>query len=299
MDTAANIKEWIGDLFEGAVPSVHPMDVVEIIIIAIFFYYILVWIKNTRAWMLLRGILVVVVFFIIAGILQMSTILWLGDKLLSVVLVAIVVVFQPELRHALETIGRTNLLKSLITMGFGKNRDDRFSDKTVTELVRASFDMGAVKTGALIVVEKDVQLTEYERTGIPVDAILTRQLLINIFEKNTPLHDGAIIVRGDRVVSATCYLPLTDNLDLSKDLGTRHRAAVGISEVSDSLTIVVSEETGKVSVAQDGRLLHDLSEEELTAKLVELQHPEGPSRSPKVSKGPAEAGPTDGEEAHQ
>ena len=106
MDTAANIKEWIGDLFEGAVPSVHPMDVVEIIIIAIFFYYILVWIKNTRAWMLLRGILVVVVFFIIAGILQMSTILWLGDKLLSVVLVAIVVVFQPELRHALETIGR-------------------------------------------------------------------------------------------------------------------------------------------------------------------------------------------------
>ncbi len=299
MDTAANIKEWIGDLFEGAVPSVHPMDVVEIIIIAIFFYYILVWIKNTRAWMLLRGILVVVVFFIIAGILQMSTILWLGDKLLSVVLVAIVVVFQPELRHALETIGRTNLLKSLITMGFGKNRDDRFSDKTVTELVRASFDMGAVKTGALIVVEKDVQLTEYERTGIPVDAILTRQLLINIFEKNTPLHDGAIIVRGDRVVSATCYLPLTDNLDLSKDLGTRHRAAVGISEVSDSLTIVVSEETGKVSVAQDGRLLHDLSEEELTAKLVELQHPEGPSRSPKGSKGPAEAGPTDGEEAHQ
>ena len=169
----------------------------------------------------------------------------------------------------------------------------------MTELVRASFDMGAVKTGALIVVEKDVQLTEYERTGIPVDAILTRQLLINIFEKNTPLHDGAIIVRGDRVVSATCYLPLTDNLDLSKDLGTRHRAAVGISEVSDSLTIVVSEETGKVSVAQDGRLLHDLSEEELTAKLVELQHPEGPSRSPKGSKGPAEAGPTDGEEAHQ
>ncbi len=299
MDTAANIKEWIGDLFEGAVPSVHPMDIVEIIIIAIFFYYILVWIKNTRAWMLLRGILVVVVFFIIAGVLQMSTILWLGDKLLSVVLVAIVVVFQPELRHALETIGRTNLLKSLITMGFGKNRDDRFSDKTVTELVRASFDMGAVKTGALIVVEKDVQLTEYERTGIPVDAILTRQLLINIFEKNTPLHDGAIIVRGDRVVSATCYLPLTDNLDLSKDLGTRHRAAVGISEVSDSLTIVVSEETGKVSVAQDGKLIHDLSEEELTQRLVTLQHPEGSSRPQKGTKASAEAGQTDGEEAHQ
>lgn len=296
MDTAANIKAWIADLFEGTVPSVHPMDGVEIIIIAIFFYYILVWIKNTRAWMLLRGILVVVVFFIIAGILQMSTILWLGDKLLSVVLVAIVVVFQPELRHALETIGRTNLLKSLITMGFGKNRDDRFSDKTVTELVRASFDMGAVKTGALIVVEKDVQLTEYERTGIPVDAVLTRQLLINIFEKNTPLHDGAIIVRGDRVVSATCYLPLTDNLDLSKDLGTRHRAAVGISEVSDSLTIVVSEESGKVSVAQDGKLIHDLSEEELTAKLIALQHPEGAGkRAAKAFEGRN----GNGEEAHQ
>ncbi len=275
MDTVTNIKEWVTDLLEGAVPNIHPMDVVEILIIAIFFYYILVWIKNTRAWMLLRGILVIVIFFIIAGVLQMSTILWLGDKLLSVVIVAIVVVFQPELRHALETIGRTNLLKSFFTMSFGKNRDDRFSDKTVTELVRASYDMGGVKTGALIVVEKEVQLTEYERTGIPVDAILTRQLLINIFEKNTPLHDGAIIVRGDRVVAATCYLPLTDDLALSKDLGTRHRAAVGISEVSDSLTIVVSEETGMISVAENGKLSHDLSEEELTERLTRIQHRDG------------------------
>ena len=133
--------------------------------------------------------------------------------------------------------------------------------------------MAQVKTGALIVVEQDIVLSEYERTGIPVDGIVTSQLLINIFEKNTPLHDGAIIVRGDRVVSATCYLPLSDNLAISKDLGTRHRAAVGISEVSDSLSIIVSEETGAVSAAQDSKLLHDINENQLRELLTHAQTP--------------------------
>jgi diadenylate cyclase len=139
-------------------------------------------------------------------------------------------------------------------------------------MVTACYEMGAVKTGALIVVEKDMQLTEFERTGISLDALVTRQLLINIFEKNTPLHDGAVIVRGDRVVSATCYLPLSDNMALSKDLGTRHRAAVGISEVSDSLTIVVSEETGTVSYAREGRIVRDVKEDELIAELKRIQN---------------------------
>ena len=134
--------------------------------------------------------------------------------------------------------------------------------------------MGAVKTGALIVIENDMQLTEFERTGISLDALVTRQLLINIFEKNTPLHDGAVIVRGDRVISATCYLPLSDNMALSKDLGTRHRAAVGISEVSDSLTIVVSEETGTVSYAREGRIVRDVKEDELIAELKRIQNPD-------------------------
>ncbi|MCR5099070.1 MAG: diadenylate cyclase CdaA [Lachnospiraceae bacterium] len=238
-----------------------------------FFYMILVWIKDTRAYMLLRGIIIVVVFFIVAALLQMNTILWLGEKLVSAGLIALIVVFQPELRAALERLGRSNWMNRLIPVVAGKDVGKRFSDRTLHDLVKASYEMGAVKTGALIVVEKEVQLTEYERTGIEVDALLSRQLLINIFEKNTPLHDGAVIVRGDRVVSATCYLPLTDSMMLSKELGTRHRAAVGISEVSDSVTIVVSEETGKISVATENRLIRDVDAGELTEILTRLQNP--------------------------
>ena len=150
----------------------------------------------------------------------------------------------------------------------------KFSDKTINEMVKACYEMGKVKTGALIVVEDEIVLSEYERTGIAIDGILTSQLLINIFEKNTPLHDGAVIVRGDRVVSATCYLPLTDSLTISKDLGTRHRAAVGISEVSDSLTIVVSEENGKVSIALGGELYRNVDAEFLKNKLAYIQRRE-------------------------
>ena len=186
-------------------------------------------------------------------------------------MIAVVVIFQPEMRKALENLGRKNILVNLFNFDFNKVENGKFSDKTITELVKACYEMGKVKTGALIVVEDEIVLTEYERTGIAVDGILTSQLLINIFEKNTPLHDGAVIVRGDRVVSATCYLPLTDSLSLSKDLGTRHRAAVGISEVSDSLTIVVSEETGKVSIALDGELYRNVDAEFLKNKLAYIQ----------------------------
>ena len=134
--------------------------------------------------------------------------------------------------------------------------------------------MGAVKTGALIVIENRVKLNEYERTGIKLDSLLSSQLLINIFEKNTPLHDGAVIVEGDRVVAATCYLPISDSRNISKDLGTRHRAALGISEATDATTIIVSEETGKVSVTHEARLIHDISKEELTKLLKSIQLPE-------------------------
>ena len=154
----------------------------------------------------------------------------------------------------------------------GRGEIEKFSDKTIDELVRACFAMGRVKTGALIVMEDEINLGEYIRTGIDVDAILTSQLLINIFEKNTPLHDGAVIVRGNRVVSATCYLPLSDSLALSKDLGTRHRAAVGVSEVSDSLTIIVSEETGAVSTAYKGQIEHDIDADHLRTQLKLLQN---------------------------
>ncbi len=246
-------------------------DIIEIIIISVLIYYMLVWIKDTRAWMLLRGILVILAFVLLAVIFEMNTIVWIADKLFNVAMIAVVVIFQPEMRKALENLGRRNIFANLFNFEFGKMENGKFSDKTITELVKACYEMGKVKTGALIVVEDEIVLTEYERTGIAVDGILTSQLLINIFEKNTPLHDGAVIVRGDRVVSATCYLPLTDSLTLSKDLGTRHRAAVGISEVSDSLTIVVSEETGKVSIALGGELYRNVDAEFLKNKLAYIQ----------------------------
>lgn len=246
-------------------------DIIEIIIISVLIYYMLVWIKDTRAWMLLRGILVILAFVLLAVLFEMNTIVWIADKLFNVAMIAVVVIFQPEMRKALENLGRKNIFANLFNFDFGKVENGKFSDKTITELVKACYEMGKVKTGALIVVEDEIVLTEYERTGIAVDGILTSQLLINIFEKNTPLHDGAVIVRGDRVVSATCYLPLTDSLSLSKDLGTRHRAAVGISEVSDSLTIVVSEETGKVSIALDGELYRNVDAEFLKNKLYYIQ----------------------------
>lgn len=259
--------------------SVSITDGAEIIIIAVLFYYMLVWIKNTRAWILLKGILVILAFVLMAAIFQMNTILWIAGKTINVALLALVVIFQPEMRKALENLGRKNFFASIFNFEFAKETGGKFSDKTINELVKACYEMGKVKTGALIVVEDDIVLSEYERTGIMVDGVLTSQLLINIFEKNTPLHDGAVIVRGDRVVSATCYLPLTDSLSISKDLGTRHRAAVGISEVSDSLTIVVSEETGKVAIAMSGELYRNVDADFLKNKLMFIQ-----KREQEVSK---------------
>lgn len=255
-------------------PKITITDIVEIVIIAFLLYYMLVWIKNTRAWMLLKGLLVILLFVSVAAVFQMNTIIWIAKNTLSVAIIALVVIFQPEMRKALENLGRKNILSSIISFDLSKGNSMKFSDKTINDLVKACYEMGKVKTGALIVVEDEIMLTEYERTGISVDGILSSQLLINIFEKNTPLHDGAVIVRGDRVVSATCYLPLTDSLTISKDLGTRHRAAVGISEVSDSITIVVSEETGRVSIAMGGELYRNVDAEFLKNKLVFIQRRE-------------------------
>ncbi|SEA50861.1 diadenylate cyclase [Pseudobutyrivibrio sp. ACV-2] len=271
VDFVNAVDAFIDDYFNVNIPDVSITDVIEVFIIAYFMYHLLVWVKNSRVWMLIRGVLIIMLFFVLAAIFQMNTILWLGERLVSVAVTVLIVVFQPELRRALEQIGRRKIT-SLFSWNILKTASKRFDDSTIVGLVTACYEMGAVKTGALIVVENDMQLTEFERTGIGIDALVTRQLLINIFEKNTPLHDGAVIIRGDRVVSATCYLPLSDNMALSKDLGTRHRAAVGISEVSDSLTIVVSEETGTVSYAREGRIVRDVKEDELIAELKRLQN---------------------------
>ena len=273
VDFVNTVDAFIDDYFNVNIPDVSITDVIEIFIIAYFMYHLLVWIKNSRVWMLIRGVIFIMLFFVLAAIFQMNTILWLGERLVSVAVTVLIVVFQPELRRVLEQIGRRKIT-SMFSWNLLKTGAKKFDDSTITGMVTACYEMGAVKTGALIVVENDMQLTEFERTGISLDALVTRQLLINIFEKNTPLHDGAVIVRGDRVVSATCYLPLSDNMALSKDLGTRHRATVGISEVSDSLTIVVSEETGTVSYAREGRIVRDVKEDELIAELKRLQNPD-------------------------
>ena len=267
----ANLQIFI-DKYMGWKPDMRTTDVVEILIIAFLIYQVMVWIKKTRAWMLLKGIIVILVFVALAGLLQMNTILWIAEKTINVAIIALVVIFQPELRSALEQLGRKKFISSLFSFDFSKGGEERFTDRTINELVKACYEMGRVKTGALIVIENEIMLTEYERTGIALDSLVSSQLLINIFEKNTPLHDGAIIVRGDRVVSATCYLPLSDNMVLSKELGTRHRAAVGISEVSDSLTIVVSEETGKVSIASGSELYRNVDAEFLRSKLKFMQN---------------------------
>ena len=250
--------------------SIRIIDIVQILLIAIFVYYLMVWIKNTRAYTLLKGILIVSIFLIIAAILRMDTILWICQQLSVVAITGVLIIFQPELRRALEQLGEKKMLSNLIPFDSGKQMDERITDRTIGELIHAAYAMGEVKTGALIVVEQNIILQEYEKTGIAMDSLISSQLLINIFEHNTPLHDGAIIIRGDRIVSATCYLPLSDNMGISKELGTRHRAAVGMSEVSDALIVTVSEETGYVSVAMGGQLVRNVTPEYLKKRLESI-----------------------------
>lgn len=262
------ITKYIAGAFY--IPRIQVMDVVEVLILTFLIYRVILWIKNTKAWMLLKGILVLAAFILVAAIFRMNTILYLAKNSVTVMATAAIIVFQPELRRALEKLGERKLLASVLPFEPGKEKV-RFSGSTRENIVEAAFAMGKAKTGALIVVEREIQLTEYAATGIHMDCLLSSQVLLNIFEHNTPLHDGAIIVRGNRIVSATCYLPLSNNMGISKELGTRHRAAIGMSEVSDALVIVVSEETGAVSVAQGGSIFWGITEEELRSRLVLAQ----------------------------
>ena len=237
---------WLKMQLESSTFSLRPpkniefIDIVQILIIAYFVYHLILWVKHTRAYLLLKGVILICVFVLAAGVFHMDVIMEIFKMVSVAALTAVVIIFQPELRRGLEQLGDRNFFDSLVSLGTTNVEDNlRFDDQTLNELVRASFEMGEVKTGALIVIEQNISLSDYEKTGIPIDAVLTGQLLINIFEHNTPLHDGAVIVRNNRVSAATCYLPLSDNMALNKNLGTRHRAGVGISEISDSLTIIV------------------------------------------------------------
>ena len=248
------------------------IDILEILILAWLVYRLLNWIQSSHAWTLLRGIMVIAAALAVIYLLQMDTLIYIINQGLSIAIITLVVVFQPELRKVLESLGERELLNHSLLFGSSRNYTSRFSDRTLDELVRASLEMSAERTGALIVIEQNENLREYERTGIEIDALVTSQLLINIFEHNTPLHDGAVIIRGDRVTAATCYLPLSDNKSLSKALGTRHRAGVGVSEATDSLTIIVSEETGGISLAYRGSLQRSVTEMTLRDRLIEAQN---------------------------
>lgn len=284
MQWFGTIADRIAEYLKTSTVYITTMDIYdyfEIIILAFLMYYILVWVKATRAWLLLRGLIVILVFLLLAFVMDMSTIKWLARNVLSFAVVALIVVMQPELRRALENLGRRNFLPSMIFSDASHREQEIFSEKTINEITKACVEMGRAKTGALIVIEQKESLKEYERTGIDLDAIVSSQLLINIFEHNTPLHDGAVIIRGNRVTSATCYLPLTDNQDFSKELGTRHRAGVGVSEVTDSLIVIVSEETGKISVAYNGALERSLNAEQLKERLQVVLN----NRSPEENAG--------------
>lgn len=270
-DVLQGLQSWLSFL-----PRITVRNLIEIVIIAFLVYEILFWIKNTRAWSLLKGLCVILGFALVVAILRLDTILWILEKTATIAVMALVIIFQPELRKALEQLGSTRFISDILSFDDGVKQQN-FTERTANEIIKATFEMAKVRTGALIVIERGESLREIERTGIEIDGIVTSQLLINIFEHNTPLHDGAVVIRGNRVTAATCYLPLSDNTAISKDLGTRHRAAVGISEVTDSLTVVVSEETGRVCVMEGGNLRRIGDAESLRSVLAQIGRREAPS----------------------
>lgn len=280
------IKNFINEyLIWLSVPKIYITDIIELCILAYLIYHVVKWVKNTRAWSLVKGLVVIMVFWLLAVIFELNVIIWIIRNTINVGIIAIVVIFQPEFRKALEQLGQKNIVKSLITFDDTKDRNERFSDHTLNEIVRATFELARSKTGALIVLEGNTSLDEFERTGIVLDSLISSELLINIFEHNTPLHDGAVILRGNRIAAATCYLPLSDNMQLSKDLGTRHRAGIGISEITDSLTIIVSEETGKVSIAKGGKLIRNIDGDYLRTKLADAQGKTNEARKLRLWRG--------------
>ncbi|MBE5938520.1 MAG: TIGR00159 family protein [Lachnospiraceae bacterium] len=264
------ILNFIDKYLSGfTIPSLTIIDIVEMVIIAFAVYEIIIWVKSTRAWILVKGLFFLLVFSAIAVVLKMDVILWIFRNVISVGIIAIVIVFQPELRSALEQIGRRNVFANVFSTDDEKG-DSLLSNAAINSIIKAVYEMGRNKTGALIVIENKETLADFERSGIMINGDITSQLLINIFEHNTPLHDGAVIVRDNKITAATCYLPLSDNMELSKELGTRHRAAIGVSEETDSYTIVVSEETGVVSLAVRGRLIRDINAEVLRQRLEHM-----------------------------
>ncbi len=252
---------------------IKPTNLLDIAIIAVVGYNLYKMIRGTRAVQLLKGIAILLVLNLISEYLGLTTVNWILVKAQTVLIIAIPIIFQPELRRALEKIGTGNLWS-----GFKKNTDDKQNVMAnVNQIIRCMTHAAKTKTGVLIAIKRKMGLGEYTDTGIEINGKLSAELLGNIFVVNTPLHDGAVIVDGDKVLAASCYLPLSDSNRLSKELGTRHRAAVGLTEVTDAVVVVVSEETGAMSIADGGVLIRDVSEQKLRELLLrKLEDPEKP-----------------------
>jgi diadenylate cyclase len=282
-----SIKDLLAVIYEFVyqLPTIKIKDLIEVFIIAFVIYELMLWVRGTRAWMLFKGIIVLGMVSGLATIFELNTILWIFSKTINVGIIALIIVFQPELRRALEQLGRRNFLNSIISFDDNRDKEAGLDETIISEIVKAVFEMSSAKTGALIVIEQNERLDEYEKTGIKIGAYVTKQILVNIFEHNTPLHDGAVIIRGNRIEAATCYLPLSDNKSLSKELGTRHRAGLGISEVSDAIVIIVSEENGKVSAALGGNLVRGVEAEYLKNKLLHIYLQSTEKKSFKIWKG--------------
>lgn len=237
-------------------------DIIDILIVSYIIYKVLNMVRGTRAVQLLKGILVLVVIWAVSTFLDLYTLKWLMNQIFTFGIFAVFIIFQPELRRGLEQLGRGKIF------GRAAENDEELS-KLIGEVIKAVNYLAQRKIGALIVFERATGLNEYTESGIPMRSVVSSELLINIFIPNTPLHDGALIMQDGQIAAAACYLPLSENPFISKELGTRHRAAIGISEVADSVSVVVSEETGQISLAINGQIVRDIKEESLISKLYQ------------------------------
>ena len=251
-------------------------DILDIVVVSVIIYQLLLLIKGTRAVQLIKGLFVLLIISVLSRTLGLTTLTWMLDQVWTMLVVALPVVFQPELRRALEQIGRGKF----ITMHSNALTAEDYK-KLIEELIRCTQVLSQSRIGALIVIEKETGIQELVETGVKIDGVVSSEFLVNIFIPKSPLHDGAVIIREDRVAAAGCFLPLSQDTELEKDLGTRHRAALGISEISDALVIIVSEETGVISVAKNGKLtryleeksLRDLLKNELLVEKASLYNP--------------------------
>ena len=263
----------ISDLLQRLEPYLQFPDIirhiVDITVVAFVLYQLLLLIRKTRAEQVLKGVVFLFFIYFVTKGLRLNTIAWILENTINFGITAVVIVFHPEIRRALEQIGRGRFFERSLLLGDDK---DRHFQSIVDGIADAVANMSKTRTGALIVVEKQTGINEIIETGVKIDARLTRELLENIFVPNTPLHDGAVVIRGDRIAAAGCFLPLTENPNLSKQLGTRHRAALGITESSDALAIIVSEETGVISMAQNGKLTRYLDMDGLKSVLRSIYY---------------------------